>query len=196
MKRKTNLLGSGIFAASVLLGTTAFAQQEMPDLSDWPQASQDAAQHMMDTYGEAPEVTDTMLIWGPTGPWKRTVIYKEATTHLFPVEHPDVMQQWINLDVPPDYFDDLAHYDGSVVANRTEAEISARCDKETANFLAINLAHDIIEEVRTVEEARQFYAETMKALMEGGSPSDPAYVEGFIFDVPQEDLSNPDESLL
>ncbi len=196
MNRKTNLLATGLIAASVLLGTTAFAQQEMPDLSDWPQASQDAAQHMMDTYGEAPEVTDTMLIWGPTGPWKRTVIYKEETTHMFPVEHPDVMQQWINLDVPPDYFDDLAHYDGSVVANRTEAEISARCDKETANFLAINLAHDIINDVRTVEDARQFYAETMKALMEGGTPSDPAYVEGFIFEVPQEDLSNPDKSLL
>lgn len=195
MNRKINLLGTGLFAVSVLLGTTAFAQEAMPDLSDWPQASQDAAKHMMDTYSESPEVTDTMLIWGPTGPWKRTVIYKEATTHMFPVEHPDVMQQWINLDVPPDYFDDLAHYDGSVVANRTEAEISARCDKEAANFLAINLAHDIIKDVRTVEEARQFYAETMKALMEGGTPSDPAYVEGLIFEVP-ENMSNPDKSLL
>ena len=196
MNRKTNLLATSLLAAGVLFGTSVLAQQDMPDLSDWPQASQDAAQHMMDTYGEPAEVTETMLIWGPTGPWKKTIIYKEATTHMFPVEHPDVMQQWIDMDVPPDFFDDLAHYDGSVVVNRTEAEISARCDKEAANFLAINLAHDIVNEVRTVEEARQFYAETMGAVMNGEAPPDPAYLEGFTFEVAQEDLSNPDESLL
>ncbi len=196
MTRKTNLVCTGFFAVSVLFGTTAFAQDAMPDLSGWPQSAQDAAKHMMDTYGKPAEVTDTMLIWGKTGPWKRTVIYSTATTHMFPVKHDDVMQQWIDLDVPPDYFDDLAHYDGSVVVNRTEAEMSARCDKEAANFLAINLAHDIINNVRTVEEARQFYAQTMKAVMEGGKPSDPAYVEGLIFEVPKEDLSNPDKPLL
>ena len=196
MNRKTNLLAAGMISMGFVFGTSALAQQDMPDLGDWPQASQDAAQHMMDTYGPPAETTDTMLIWGATGPWKRTIVYKDETTHLFPVEHSDVMQQWIDLDVPPDYFDDLAHYDGSVVANRTEAEISARCDKEGANFLAINLAHDIINDQKTVEEARAFYAETMKAVMEGGTPPDPAYVEGLIFEAPQEDMSNPDESVL
>lgn len=192
MRSKTNFLVTGMIAVGLMLSTTAHAQ-DVPDLSDWHEASQAAAKHMIDTYGNPTGATDNMLIWGPTGPWKRTIIYKEATTHKFPVEHPDVMQQWINLDVPPDYFDDLAHYDGSVVVNRTEAEISARCDKEGANFLAINLAYDIINDVRTVEEARRFYAETMKAVMEGGTPSDPAYSNGFIFEVSQEDISNPDE---
>ena len=194
---KTNkLLASGVISVGLMFSTTALAEQHMPDLSGWPQAAQDAAEHMMETYGDPAEVTDTMLIWGQTGPWKKTVIYKDATQHNFPVEHSDVMQQWIDLDVPPDYFDDLAHYDGSVVVNRTEAEISARCDKEAANFLALNLAHDIINDVRTVEEARQFYAETMKAVMEGGTPPEPAYLEGFTFEVPEADLSNPDVSLL
>ena len=196
MNSKTNLLAASMISIGIVFGTSAFAQQDLPDLSDWPQASQDAAQHMMDTYGPPAETTDTMLIWGPTGPWVKTVIYKDATQHNFPVEHPDVMQQWINLDVPPDYFDDLAHYDGSVVVNRTQAEISARCDKEAANFLAINLAHDIINDQKTVEEAREFYAQTMGALMNNETPPDSAYVEGFIFEVPQEDLSNPDESVL
>lgn len=192
MTRKKNVLASGLISAAIL-GAPALAEQPGMDLSGWHEASQEAAQHMMDTYGEPAEMTETMLIWHETGPWKRTVIYKDATTHNFPVEHPDVMQQWINLDVPPDYFDDLAHYDGSVVVNRTEAQISARCDKEAANFLAINLAHDIINDVRTVEEARQFYAETIQKVMNGESTE---YTTGFIFDVPQEDLSNPDEARL
>ncbi|KKL83074.1 hypothetical protein LCGC14_1978410, partial [marine sediment metagenome] len=128
-----------------------------------------------------------------TGPWKKTIIYKEATTHKFPVEHPDVMQQWIDMDVPTEFFDDLAEYDGSVVVNRTEAQISARCDKEGANFLALNLAHDIISGDKSVEEARQFYGETMKAVMNGEKPE---YAQGFVFDVASGDLSNPDESII
>ena len=188
-----NLLASGLASLALLAGAPALAQDDLPDLSGWHEASQAAAQHMMETYGPPAATTDDMLIWDQTGPWKRTVIYKEATTHNFPMEHPDVMQQWIDLDVPPDYFDDLAKYDGSVVVNRTEAQISARCDKEAANFLALNLAHDIIEGERTVEEARQFYAETMQQVMDGQSPE---YTTSFTFDVPQEDLSNPDEAAM
>ncbi len=165
----------------------------LPDLSDWPEASQEAAKHMMETYGEPETVTTRELTWYDTGPWKKTVIYNEATTHKFPVEHPDVMQQWIEMDVPIEMFDDLAAYDGSVVVNRTEAMISARCDKEGANFLAINLAHDIIEGNKTVEEARQFYGETIKKVMAGEKPE---YTQGFIFEPVKEDLSNPDESII
>ena len=97
------------------------------------------------------------------------------------------------MDVPADMFDDLAQYDGSVVVNRTESMISARCDKETANFLAINLAHDIIEGNKTVEEARQFYGDTIKQVMNGETPE---YTQGFIFEPSSENLSNPDESII
>ena len=38
----------------------------------------------------------------------------------------------------------LAAYDGSVVVNRTNGEYQPRCDLEAANFLALNLAHEII----------------------------------------------------
>jgi hypothetical protein len=163
------------------------------DLSGWHEASQKAAKHMMDTYGPPAEMTDTMLIWHETGPWVKTIIYKDATTHNFPMEHPDVMQQWVHMDVPPELFDELAMYDGSVVVNRTEALISARCDKEGANFLAINLAHDIVSGERSVEEARDFYAETIKKVMNGEKPE---YTTGFTFEVTDENLSNPDESVI
>jgi hypothetical protein len=179
-------------AVSAALAVPAFAEAHM-DLSDWPEASQKAAKHMMDKYGEPAHVTDRQLIWYDTGPWVKTVIYDEATTHNFPMTHPDVMQQWINMSVPADMFDELAEYDGSVVVNRTEGLISARCDKEGANFLAINLAHDIVEGNRTVEEARDFYAETIKKVMDGETPE---YTQGFIFEPINEDISNPDESVI
>jgi len=139
--------------ATILLTSAASAQQEMPNLSDWHEASQEAAKQMMDKYGPPAEVTETTLVWHETGPWKRTMISKEAVDHNFPMPHPDVMEQVIDYDVPVDFFDDLAAYDGSVIVERTKGEISARCDKEEANFLAINLANDIVTKKRTWEEA-------------------------------------------
>jgi len=38
----------------------------------------------------------------------------------------------------------LAKYDGTVASDRTRGELGARCDKEVANVLALNLAHEVI----------------------------------------------------
>ena len=59
--------------------------------------------------------------------------------------------------------------------------IAARCDKEEPNFLAINLAHEIITGKRSVDEARAFYAESMMTLMKEGKPNE--HQTGFRFQV-------------
>jgi hypothetical protein len=81
--------------------------------------------------------------------------------------HQDVLEQVINYRVPPDKFDELARYDGSVIVERTKGTMSARCDKEEMNYLALNLAHDIVIGKRNVEDARAFYAKTAKAFKSG-----------------------------
>jgi hypothetical protein len=58
-----------------------------------------------------------------------------------------------------------------VIVERTKGEISARCDKEVANILALNLANDIIEDKRSVEEARQYYADAMMQVLKGEKPA-------------------------
>ena len=165
----------------------------LPDMFDWHEAAQEAAKDMQEKYGDPDEVTESRIIWHDNGPWVRTIVYKEAVQHDFPMPHQDVLEQVIHMDVPPDYFDDLAHYDGSVIAERTKGEIAARCDKEAANFLALNLAHDIINDERSVEEAREFYAQTIKAVMSGEQPE---YTQGFTFEPPQQDVTNPDEAVI
>ena len=45
--------------------------------------------------------------------------------------------------------------------------MSARCDKEEMNYLALNLANDIVTGKRSVEDARAFYAKTAKAFKNG-----------------------------
>jgi hypothetical protein len=80
-----------------------------------------------------------------------------------------------------------------VIVERTKGEISARCDAEAANFLALNLSHDIITGKRTIEDAREFYAEKIKGRMKG--ESDP-YIESLQFQVPKQDTMDPDETVI
>ncbi len=67
--------------------------------------------------------------------------------------------------------------------------------QEAANLLTINLAHAIVAGDRSVEETRTFYADTMQAVMKDQEPENPEYIEGFTFDVPQDNINNPDEVL-
>lgn len=151
-------------------------------LASWPETAAKSAREAIGKYGTPDEATVSMLVWHNNGPWKRSIVYRDEVQHDFPMPHKDVWEQFIDYRVPPEMFDALAQYDGSVIVERTKGEISARCDKEGANFLAINLAHDIVIGRRSVEEARKFYADTIKAMMEGRmSP----YLQGFQFNVPR-----------
>ncbi len=127
-----------------------------------------AAADMMKKYGPPQEVTATMLKWRNNGPWKTTIISNYETPHRFPMPHPDVMEQTIDYRVPAAMFDDLAAYDGSVTADRTQGHLAARCDKEGANFLAINLAHDVVTRRKGVVAARAYYSRAISTFMKTG----------------------------
>ena len=138
--------------------------------SGWPKAAQDAAAFMRRKYGPPAAGTPDMLIWERTGPWKRTIVYRLEYPHQFPTPHVDVMQQWIDYQADPKTFDELTLYDGSVVLERTSGEMSARSDTEAANFLALNLAHEVATGRRSVDDARRIYGEQM-ILLKAGEPA-------------------------
>lgn len=160
-------------------------------IDGWPKASREAIDFMTDKYGPPAAVTADAAIWGGTGPWKRTIVFKNEVPHSFPKQHTDVMQQWIDYRAPLDMYDELAMYDGSVVLERTSGEMSARCDKEAANFLALNLADEVARGERTVDDARTKYGEQVKAMM-AGKPA--PYTEGLMFTV-SGGTEDPDQSL-
>lgn len=180
---RTGAMAGGIAAGIGLASSGAAAQgagadpmarptREVTDciLRDWPKTATEAARAMIEKYGQPAEATPTRLIWFNNGPWKRTVVLKEEIDHDFPMPHKDVLEQVIDYQAPPDKFDELAAYDGSVILERTRGEMSARCDKEAANFLALNLAHDIVQGSKTVDQARQAYGQAMQAMMSGQPP--------------------------
>lgn len=162
-------------------------------LENWEDDPAEVARGVVDEYGEPDEVTPNRLIWYDNGPWKRTVMRPDGATHEFPDTHVDYLEQVIDYEVPPGRADEVIEFDGSVTIRRTRGELSAECHGEPANFLALNLTHDILEGDKTVEEARDVYAE-IYARKEAGD--EPTYISEFDFELPEGDQADPDETVL
>ncbi|RTY89829.1 hypothetical protein [Flavobacterium sp. GT3R68] len=160
----------------------------MPNLSNWPEASRMAVKEITGKYGKADAVTKDELIWMNKGIWKKICINKKETKHSFPIEHTDMMQTTISYKVPVDMMDELGKFDGSVTFDRTQGTMSARCDQEGNNFLALNLAHDIITGKKSVEQARTAYGDIVKEKMNGANP---VYMQKLTFST-QENAADPD----
>lgn len=156
---------------------------------NWGEASQKAADDMFLRYGAPRFANENMLVWERNGPWKRTVVHREEVRHNFPVEHVDILEQTIGFRVPADKLDEIAAFDGSLVANRTRGELTALSENEEMNWLALNLASDIVENKRSVDEAREFYANRVAMAMAGRS-----YLEGPRFQN-QGEAGDPDRTV-
>lgn len=162
-------------------------------IADWPEAPKKGAEQMLQQYGPPNEATPTKLFWYRNGPWKRTMVTRDVVVHNFPAPHTDYLTQYIAYKMPTDLFDEVGVFDGSCLVDRTSGEVAARCDTEGANFLTLNLMHEIVTGKRNVDEARAFYAEAMAAYAMG-RPS--PYAERFLFEVPEGGTADPDHAMM
>lgn len=125
----------------------------------WPEESREAARLVLDSYGEPSHVSGDRLTWDHPGPWKRITATRAFHPHEFPIPHIDSVESVIDYRVPPDKVTPIVEFDGSVTVKRTTGEVAARCHDEQANFLALNLMHDIVTGKRSAAEARDYYAQ-------------------------------------
>jgi len=161
-------------------------------ISQWPAESREAAQLVVDEYGDPQEVTDSLLIWHGAGPWKRVIASRWFFEHDFPAPHIDAVESVIDYRVPPELISSITEFDGSVIVDRTAGEVSARCHDVQANFLALNLMHDIVLDERTVDEAREYYAqEFLNSRRKQPTP----YMSGLRF-TPDPQTTDSDERIL
>lgn len=109
-----------------------------------------------------------------------------------PAPHNDSVESFIDYQVPPEKFTALAQFDGSVITERTAGEVSARCHDEQANYLALNLMHDIVTNARTVDDARQYYA---KEFLDARRGQPTPYMQRLRF-TPPADAADPDQRVL
>jgi len=185
----------GVLAAQEREGDRAVPAQAEKDLVDrivsgWPEKPKEMARAMIEKYGYPNELTASSLIWKDNGPWARSILYRHEVPHAWPQRHTDFLEQVVGYKVPPEKLDELAEFDGSVYFKRTKGALGAICGKEAMNFLALNLAHEIITGKRTVQDAREFYAKTAMAFMKGAKSP---YTEKLLFE-PQkpEQAADPD----
>lgn len=165
-------------------------KEMMLDTSNWPETSRKAVAEIAGKYGKPDGITSEELFWLNKGVWKKICITKSESKHSFPIEHTDMMTTTLNYKVPEDKMDDLGKFDGSVTFDKTQGTLSARCDKEANNFLALNLAHDIITSKKTVEQARSLYGDIVKEKMNGGNP---VYMQKLSFS-PTLNTADPDKN--
>jgi hypothetical protein len=162
-------------------------------IHDWPEESREAAQLVIDTYGEPHEATESFLIWYRVGTWKRIVASRAFHEHRFPAPHNDSVESVIDYRVPAQMFTALAEFDGSVIAERTAGEVSARCHDEEANRLALNLMHDIVTGAKSVAAARQYYA---KEFLDYRRHKPTPYMEKLHFQTGDHTAADPDIAVL
>ncbi len=157
----------------------------------WPPTSKVAIKSLTEKYGLPGAVTDDMVVWKNTEPFKRSIVYREEVNQMFPMQHSDVLEQAVDYRVPVDLIDDLSRLDGSIMVDRTRGELSTRNDREEMNILSLNLADKIIKKEITVEEARREYSMYAESLAAGTTSP---IVSGLQFK-PESGTADPDTTI-
>jgi hypothetical protein len=93
------------------------------------------------------------------------------------------------MRVTDDQAAELAVFDGSVIVSRTAGEVSARCDSEAHNNLALNLAHDIVQGKIDAKMARTMFADII-AKEKAGEKHE--YLQRLTFEPPKVAAGDPD----
>lgn len=162
-------------------------------IQSWPMESKIAAEAIIAKYGVPKEFTSSMLVWEKTGPWKKTVVMKDAVDHQFPIAHKDVLKQVVDYKVPADKADEIAQFDGSVIIDRTKGEVAVRCDKEESNFIAMNLVDEIVQGKKTVKQARDMMAKAVTGTKLAGNEG--MFKDGFKFQLATSSTADADKSI-
>ncbi|HEX4048215.1 MAG TPA: hypothetical protein VH309_10295 [Elusimicrobiota bacterium] len=166
--------------AAAFAGTAPTAELQV---RDWPAPSRAAAEAMLKEYEKPTRFNQDMLIWSDDGAWKRTVVYRAPENGS--------LEQTINYVVPDEKISALERFDKRLRFDFAAGELSARSDDERLNYLILNLAEEIVDDKRGVEDARDFERKT-EALLKSGKTS--PYLDGFRFSMDDDDLVLPDRS--
>ena len=175
---------AGILIAMLALPAAAApksAEGQMLDkagtvIADWPDDSRRTAETMIQKYGVPNAIGDRVLVWNGNAPWKRTVVHREDPG-LYP-RRPGALQQVVDYEVPARAVSKLEDLGAGLSVSHDRRELSASNESEAQNFLAMNLADDVIAGRLSAAQARESYARTL-ALRESGKTSPTTEKLGF-----------------
>ncbi|MFI5363071.1 MAG: hypothetical protein ACHQ49_13970 [Elusimicrobiota bacterium] len=144
----------------------------------WPERSRVAARALIAKYGAPSRFDAETLAWTACGPWSRIAVHRDAARNFLGLRGRDVVEESIRYDVPDDKLAELKRFDGRLAADKSTGELTSRAETEELNFLALNLADDIVVGYRTASQARDFRRRTAE-FAKAGKKS--AYMDSIIF---------------
>ncbi|HAM36369.1 MAG TPA: hypothetical protein DEB40_05860 [Elusimicrobia bacterium] len=144
-------------------------------ISRWPEVSRTVALATMEKYGAPDQVHADKLVWNNNGAWDRTIAYRDLR------DQSDILEQTIRYEVPRTKLSAVNEINLPLRVSRDRKEISATSESEQMNFLALNLADEVIKGKKSSVEARDFYARTV-SLSKAGKTS--PYMQGLLFTLP------------
>jgi hypothetical protein len=151
--------------------TDAVVQTPETAIRDWPERPRLAARALIEAYGE-PDIFDKNSVsWVGNRPWDETVVRRLAPAG-------ETVAQSIRYPVSLEQLAALRSLGGRLEFDASSGELTSYADAEGLNFLALNLADEIVARKRGPDQARALYRKT-RELAEAGKSS--PYTSGFLF---------------
>ena len=136
---------------------------------------------LIEKYGPPDRIEPKRVVWERKGPWKRIAVWDEMD-YLQISRDADNIEETIAYLVPESKRKAVENFNKRLKVSPGVAELSARSASEERNFLALNLADEVIQGIRTPEAAKDFYDLTIKLANAGKSSP---YMQGLHFQPPR-----------
>jgi hypothetical protein len=175
-------LSAGLFAGCATASTNppgleSRLDQAQAAATSWHTDSKLLAMKFMAEYGPPDRIEADRLVWDSADPWSRIAVWNTQDREPTALGS-ESLEQTLRYNVPPDKRKALAAFSDRLVVSDDCQELSARGDSEALNFLAINLADEIIRGDRSPEDARGFYDRVYRLSQAGKSSP---YTQGLLF---------------
>src|SRR5699024_6044443 len=128
-------------------------------LSTWEKKQREGALKIIKKYGYPQEAIASRLIWYNNGPWKRTVVLRDAVPHNLPTNNMDFLEQTVDYRTSVELFDEISLFDSACYHYSMSCYVTVICDKNEDNVLFVVLLHDIMSVYRTVDDPLYLGAE-------------------------------------
>ncbi|MCR4294158.1 MAG: hypothetical protein NUW21_01385 [Elusimicrobia bacterium] len=177
-KKPALYLASAVAAAAVAAGGyyALRPRVQVPDrieahLNTWYDSPRREAERLIELYGPPDDVAPALATWREREPFKRIAVHGDS---------PDTyLEHVIGYRAPPEALEALSRFGHGVRFNPENEELSARSNLDSLNYLALNLADEVVKGERTPEDADAFYVRTARFATFGKSA---AYMERLRFE--------------
>ncbi|HAM35435.1 MAG TPA: hypothetical protein DEB40_05185 [Elusimicrobia bacterium] len=146
-------------------------------IGNWSNFSRLSADNLMERYGLPDRIESGRLLWHGRGPWKRIEVWDVMPFYGSDLG-PDNLEQTISYPAASSKRKELAAFSKKLRVSKDGTELSARSTGEERNFLALNLADEIVRGLKEPVGARRFYDLTIQLAAAGRSSR---YMQGLLF---------------